>query len=444
MSGQPSKAEILAALSMALDLVEGQPEGHAIRSCAIALRLADSVGLAAEDRDRVFFAAILKDSGCSNNAVRIHKVFGGDEFVSKRAVKTVDWTSPVESLRFAFQNTERGQGWVAKLRRLAANIGPPSAVMNEVTLARCTRGALIAQKLGFDSQVAEAIHQLDEHWDGKGSPYGIQGSKLNPIGQLVCLAQTAEVFVATYGIQASMDMAQERSGRWFDPQLVQAYLALAEEATFWDFYGSVDFQGIVPEWLQTSAVEADIDAICDAFAMIVDAKSSFTAEHSHRVAGYAAQIGQTLGLGSEQLIMLRRSGLLHDIGKLAVSTAILEKPGKLDNDEFALIKSHPMHSFLILSRIAGFEPIAEIASGHHERLDGRGYWQGLSAEALPLETRIMTVADVYDALSAQRPYRDALPIDKCREIMDADAGAAFDPECLRALWESEPAIRSAA
>lgn len=444
MDGHPSKAEILAALSLALDLVEGQPEGHAVRTCAIALKLASLIGFNDLERQDVYYAAILKDSGCSNNSVRIQKIFGGDEFISKRAVKTIDWTSPLASIKFAFEHTERGNGWGAKLRRMAANIGPPNAVMNEVTLARCTRGAMIARKLGFGETVAEAIHQLDEHWDGKGSPHGIKGRDLNPVGQLICLAQTAEVFAVTYGIPATMEMVRERSGRWFDPELARAFLSLEEDTAFWNAFGAAHYRGIVPPGLRDAAAEADIDAICEAFAMIVDAKSSFTAEHSARVAGYAAGIGSQMGLGNDRMSLLTRAGLLHDIGKLAVSTAILEKPGKLDEAEFAAVQSHPMHSFVILQRIAGFDSIAEIASGHHERLDGKGYWQGLGADHLPLETRIMTVADVYDALSAKRPYREALPYEKCRAIMDADAGTAFDPECLEALWQSLESVPLAA
>lgn len=172
--------------------------------------------------------------------------------------------------------------------------------------------------------------------------------------------------------------------------------------------------------------------------MIVDAKSSFTAEHSTRVTGYALQIAQSLGVKKKALPTLRRAGLLHDIGKLGVSTSILEKAGKLDEDELRRVKLHPKFSYLILSRIPTFETISEIASAHHERLDGAGYWRGLSGSDINLETRILTAADVYDALTAERPYRGPMdPVDALA-IMVRDSGSAFDPQCLDALRGEEP------
>ncbi len=434
MAQHPSKAQILAALSKALDLVEGQPDGHAVRTCALALRLGKILGLSEQGLSDLFFVAILKDCGCSNNSVRLQKIFGGDEVLMKRNVKLIDWTSTTENVKFAFVHTEPGKNWIAKLKRLSSNLGTPKSIMDEVTQARCTRGAAIARKLGCSEAVATGIHALDEHWDGKGSPYGFRGDSLPVLSRIVCLAQTFEVFMLAFGLEAAYEMARIRSGTWFDPELVRLCETLRTDLKFWESVGDATYAKIVPQALSGSAIEADVDAICEAFAMIVDAKSSFTAEHSSRVADYAVLIGQQLGFGNKQLVELRRAGLLHDIGKLAVSTSILEKPGALDDEEFAVIRSHPKHSYEILNRIESFSEIAALASAHHERLDGRGYWQGLGADQLTTEMRIMTVADVYDALSAKRPYRDALPYEKCQEIMEKDSGTAFDPECLAALW----------
>jgi putative nucleotidyltransferase with HDIG domain len=434
MALHPSKAQILAALSKALDLVEGQPDGHAVRTCAISLRLGRDFGLSEKEISDLFFVAILKDCGCSNNSVRLQKIFGGDEVLMKRDVKLIDWTSTKENVKFAFAYTEPGKNWIAKLRRLSSNLGTPKSIMDEVTQARCTRGAAIARKLGCSEAVATGIHSLDEHWDGKGSPYGFKGDSVPVLSRIVCLAQTFEVFMLAFGLDAALEMANIRSGTWFDPELVKICETLRSDRAFWESVGDATYAKIVPEHLSGAAIEADVDAICEAFAMIVDAKSSFTAEHSTRVANFAVLIGRELGFGEGQLVELRRAGLLHDIGKLAVSTSILEKPGALDPEEFDLIKTHPKHSYEILNRIESFSDIAALASAHHERLDGRGYWRGLGADQLTLEMRIMTVADVYDALSAARPYRGAMPFEKCQEIMEKDSGTAFDPECLAALW----------
>ena len=435
MSSRPSKANILGALSQALDLVEGQPEGHALRTAKLALRLSHELKLTDAEQGDLYFAAVLKDSGCSNNTVRIQKMFGGDEFLAKRKVKLVDWTSNIESVKFAIAQTEAGNTIGAKLRRLAQNLGHPTKVMDEVTEARCTRGAMIAKMLGLNHAVAEAIQALDEHWDGHGSPYKLKGCEIPMLARILCFCQTFEVFFQSFGLNAAYEMAAERSGKWFDPEIVHACRGIAHDLQFWNSLDCLDdLESQVAEYHE-AAIDADLDGIAEAFALIIDAKSSFTAEHSTRVARYAVQLGRHMALPSETIKLLHRAGLLHDIGKLGISTAILEKPGKLEADEFDQIKLHPKYSDLILRRIPTFEEIAELASTHHERIDGKGYWRGLGAEQLSLTSRIMTVSDVFDALSANRPYRGPLPLETIFEIMDRDTGTAFDPDCMIALHE---------
>ncbi len=435
MESKPSKASILGALSQALDLVEGQPEGHALRSARIALRIATELGFDDNAKEDLYFAAVLKDSGCSNNSVRVHQIFGGDEHLAKQGVKLIDWTSPVESVKFSFQNTERGQSIGTKLRRMAMNLGTPKQVMNQVTEARCTRGAEIARMLSCRPEVADGIKHLDEHWNGNGAPYGKRGNEIPLIARIICLCQSFEVFMMSFGLDAAYNMIRDRSGRWFDPDVVQACFAFQHEIEFWNDIGREDFVRAELPWLAVSAIETDVDGICEAFAMIIDAKSSFTSEHSTRVTQYALVLGKYFGFSEARLRTLKRAGLMHDIGKLGVSTGILEKPGKLDQDEFDVIKSHPKLSDLILRRIPTFDAIADIASAHHERLDGKGYWRGIDEDQLSLDVRIMTVSDVFDALTATRPYREGLPLEMVFSIMNKDAGTAFDPGCLDALQE---------
>jgi putative nucleotidyltransferase with HDIG domain len=164
-----------------------------------------------------------------------------------------------------------------------------------------------------------------------------------------------------------------------------------------------------------------------------DAKSAFTAQHSSRVTTYAVALGKTLELSDERQKVLRRAAFLHDIGKLGISNSILDKPGKLDQSEFSRIQQHPKYSFEILDHIRGFSEVAEIAGAHHERLDGKGYHLGKAAEQLSIEMRILATADVFDALTADRPYRKALSTEESLQIMNRDAGTAFDPVCLEAL-----------
>ncbi|HSI71723.1 MAG TPA: HD domain-containing phosphohydrolase, partial [Fimbriimonas sp.] len=367
----PSLAEILEALSHALDITEGQPRGHAARTCLITARIGEALQLSQPERDNLFYASLIKDAGCSTNSARIHMVFGGDELLAKKNVKLVDWSNPLKSVGYAVANAEPGAPPMQRIRRMLGMIGPPTKVMDEVTAARCFRGADIAKMLGFNEQVANAIRHLDEHWDGKGSPTHMAGDEIPLLARILCLAQTLEVFVSELGPEAGFEMIRERSGRWFDPSLVQTAFALQKDEAFWSFHRShVEGQApsLKPPHSADSATEADVDQVCHAFASIVDAKSSFTAEHSERVTRYALEIAEDLGLDDERKTTLRRASLLHDIGKLGVPNSILDKPARLTDEEFDRVKLHPRFSYEILSRVSGFDRVAEIAASHHERL----------------------------------------------------------------------------
>ncbi|MEZ5163689.1 MAG: HD domain-containing phosphohydrolase [Fimbriimonadaceae bacterium] len=386
-----------------------------------------------EQLSKLYFAGVLKDAGCSNNSVaRISKLFGGDDFLVKREVKTIDWTSFVESLKFAMHYTEFGEPLPKKLKTMLGALGSPTKIMSEVTEARCTRGAAIASMLGFDAEVSDAIQYIDEHWDGKGAPYRKQRDEIPLFAQILCLSQTVEVFVRSFGMTEAEDMLRARSGTWFNPDLVDVCLSICCDYDFLENLNTITGQEESHAFFEISDIESDVDVVCEAFALIIDAKSSFTAEHSKRVTEYAGEIANCLGLSDERRTTLRRAGLMHDIGKLGVPTSILEKSGKLEDREFEMIRLHPKFSDEILRRIPAFSEMAEIASAHHERLDGKGYWRGLGAEQLTLEMRILTVADVLDALTAKRPYRDAMSFDKAFSIMDSDVGTAFDADCVDA------------
>lgn len=430
-----STGEILTALSQALDMVEGQPTGHAFRTSRISYWIAQKLGLPHQSCTDAFFASLIKDSGCSNNSIRIHKIFGGDELLKKQAVKFVDWSNPVESIKYALSHIEWGDSVLQKLQKFASIVGPPNKIMNEVTQARCTRGAAIALELGFSLEVSAAIQALDEHWDGKGSPKGLAGNEIPILAQILCIAQTIEVFVTTFGVPATHVMLDERKGRWFSQELVAAAVHLLDEESFWSEHFQHVRGEVVPFPVDIHELRrgTSLDILCQCFAKIIDAKSTFTGEHSTRVTAYALDLAGYFGFDRGRTQTLKQASLLHDIGKLGVPNSILEKPDKLTSEEFAVVKLHPQFSATILSSIRGWDRVAQIASAHHERLDGRGYWQGLSAEQLDLDMRILTVSDVFDALTARRPYRDPMSKEEAIRLMRQEEGSAFDSECLRGL-----------
>ncbi|CAN0601772.1 unnamed protein product, partial [Ectocarpus sp. 12 AP-2014] len=192
--------------------------------------------------------------------------------------------------------------------------------------------------------------------------------------------------------------------------------------------------------------ELTLDKIVGGFAKVVDAKSPFTHGHSTRVALYSDLLAEAFGFEDAQRKWLERTALLHDIGKLGISNAILDKPSSLTDDEFALMKKHPVYSEDVLMRVGAFRPMAKVAVAHHERLDGKGYPYGINSDDLSLDMRILTVADVFDALSAERPYRGALPLDKTYAILDDMIGSALDGEvvkCLKDAIAGAPALNFA-
>jgi HD-GYP domain-containing protein (c-di-GMP phosphodiesterase class II) len=317
-------------------------------------------------------------------------------------------------------------------------LNDPEAGMIEMTRTRCDRGAQIAIQLGFGLPVAEAVRSLDEHWDGFGAPLGLKGNAIPILARILGLAQTLDVLVQAMGRDGGFRVMRKRSRRWFDPQVVAAAMSLEHDDAFWQTMDA-DARGRALELATPATVrtvgEAGIDSTCDAFASIIDAKSSFTASHSQRVTQYALELGEMLGFDDARLAVLRRAGLLHDIGKLGVPTSVLEKPGKLTDDEFGIVRSHPLNTERILSMIGGFGRVTAVAAAHHERLDGRGYHRGLPAEKLDTDMRILAVADVFDALSAERPYRGALPMTEVFSIMEREGDAALDQNLVGQLKE---------
>ena len=422
-------SEVISALSYALDITEGQPMGHAVRSCAIGMRVGEEIGLDDQMRSSLFYALLLKDAGCSSNAAKLSALFGADDFELKRDRKLTDHLRPFEALKFAVRH--------ARARRLAAIARSGAEGARAMTELRCERGADIARMIELSEATAEAIKALDEHWDGNGYPYGVAGDAIPLLGRIVCLAQTAEVFFAAAGPRAVFDVAAERRGTWFDPALVDALRSTRRDRAFWNALGGHEPHAVIgafePEDRIQRADGERLDRVAEAFALIVDAKSPYTGSHSVGVARIAVSVADVLGYGPHALRDLRRTALLHDIGKLGVSNLILDKPGKLDEEEWAQMRRHPELTVRILQRVGAFRDLAATAGAHHERLDGRGYHLGLRAEQLNRTARILAVADVCEALSADRPYRAAMEPDQVRAIMRRDAGTAFCPEALGAL-----------
>lgn len=429
-------SEVLSALSFALDLTEGQPMGHSVRTCVLGMRIAREIGLPVASQSDLYYALLMKDAGCSSNASRMFQILGTDDIQAKRDVKTTDWTrAGWESLQYALSHVRTGAPFLERVRAIAELGLNRRTNAREMVQIRCERGANIARRIGLSENTAQAIQSLDELWNGSGQPQGLRGQTIPLLSRIMNLAQCAEVFYTKHGSRTALQMAASRSGRWFDPQLVKALQSLARRPGFWAEIaaGPQIVTQLEPVQQALPATETTLDNICLAFADVVDAKSPFTYNHSVGVAAAAVEIGRNLAMNEMDLALLRRAALLHDIGKLSVSNAILDKPAKLNAGEWEIVKKHPYYSFQILKRVPGFAELSEIAGSHHEKLDGSGYFRNMTAERLSLPARILAVADVYDALAAKRPYRDALAQEHVFAIMQRDAPHALDGDCFEAL-----------
>jgi len=423
---------VIGSLSYALDIAEGQPQGHAVRSCLIGMRIAAELEMDPGERSHLFYALLLKDAGCSANANRMSLLYEADDLETKRTSKLLDWTDKRATFLWAARSVAPGAG-LRKRIEVLKGIRDEGDVTRKFMEARCDRGAEIARMLFLSEDTAAGIRSLDEHWDGRGMPDGLRGEEIPLPARIMCLAQTVEVFNANEGLKATRKMAKARRGTWFDPALVDAFLGFSNDRAFWEGLETPDVSAWEPEDFALSGDEARLDRIAEAFARVIDAKSPFTARHSERVAEIADGIAGVLGFDEDERRVLRRAGLLHDIGKLAVSNRVLDKPGKLTDDEFAAIKTHPVFSLQILERAPCFASLADLAANHHEKLDGTGYPRGLRGKDLDMPMRVLAVADIYEALTADRPYRGPLPAHEALAIIDRDVPDKLDPEARWAL-----------
>jgi putative nucleotidyltransferase with HDIG domain len=429
-------AELLSALSHALDMTEGQPPGHTLRACLIGLRVADEIGVQPDEREALYYALLLKDAGCSSNAARMAMLFGSPDQAVKYSMKLVDWHRSGRLALRTLANSGRGLPLRDRIRHFMQIAGTEN-MTRDLIAVRCERGAEIVRRIGFPEATALAVRSLDEHWNGRGHPDGLAGEAIPLLSRIALLAQSVDIYHQARGQEAALAMVRSRRGTWFDPRLCAAVLGWRRDRDWWDRLASPDLEARVVDaepGVSAHAVDADgLDNIARAFADIIDAKSPFTFRHSTGVAGYARNIAVDMGLDAAETRQIYRAGLLHDIGKLGISNRILDKNGPLTPDERAHIERHPVYSAEILERVPAFSAFRDCAVLHHEKLDGSGYPWRRTADSLDPAARILAVADIFEALTADRPYRAGMPHGRALEILFRDAGPRLWQPAVEAL-----------
>jgi HD-GYP domain-containing protein (c-di-GMP phosphodiesterase class II) len=426
-------AEIVAALSLGVDLGFGQPMEHVLRQCLIALRLGERVGMDEEARAAVYYTALLINVGCHSDAHEQAKWFGDDI-----AVKSLKYDHEFRGLRGAAATLRLVGAGNPPLHRFRVGLEFALSGHREVDdmMAQHARLArALGEQLELPDDVLDALGAAYEHWDGRGWPAGLRGEELPLAARVAQLAEYVEVAHRVGGVEAATSVARRRAGTQFDPALATLLCASADE-----ILGGLDAVGT---W--TAVIEAEpalavvlsgerFDAALAAVASFVDLKSPYTLGHSRAVADLAEAAGARLGLADEDVRALRRAGLVHDFGRLGVSNSIWDKRGPLGAGEWERVRMHPYITERMLHQSEALAPLGRIAVQHRERLDGSGYPRGLTGAAISRPARILGAADAYQAMREPRPHRSARPADDAAAELRADVRARrLDPEAVEAV-----------
>jgi HD-GYP domain-containing protein (c-di-GMP phosphodiesterase class II) len=426
-------AELVAALSLGVDLGFGQPMEHVLRQCLIALRIAERMGLGESDRATVYYTALLINVGCHTDAHEQARWFGDDI-----ALKATKYDYPLRGVR----------GAVAALRRLGSGhplirrfrIGVEFVVGGHRDLDRMVEhhsgiACTFAEQLRMTPAVCDAIGAAYEQWDGKGWPGARRGEDVPAAARIAQLAEFLEVAHRVGGVDNAKALARRRHGRQFDPGLCDLIidegdliLSGLDDVRTWK--AVIDAE---PALTVTLAGE-EIDAALAAVADFIDLKSPHFLGHSGALAALAGDAAVESGLSAADVRTVRRAALVSGFGRLGVSNAIWDKPGPLGAGEWERVRMHPYLTERMLHDSIALSPLGGIAAQIRERLDGSGYPRGLSAAEITRHARVLAAADAYQAMREPRAHRPARSPDEAAAELRVEVTAGrLDPEAVRAV-----------
>ena len=426
-------AELVAMISLGTDLGMGQSMEHVMRQSVIALRLAERLGLDEATRAVVYYVGLLGWVGCHVDAYEQAKWFGDDQAL-KADYRRTDMAGAA-ARAFVVRHVGAGRGVAQRARlgvKFAAEGRHVAATMIETHWVATNQ---LAAALGLGGAVREAVYQTFERWDGKGVPAEASGEQILMPARLVTLADVVEIYHRSGGVDAAIAVARERRGTQFDPQLVDVFCAEAP-ALFDDLDSATTWHAVIDAEpaLEVVLSDAELESALEAIADFTDLKSPWTIGHSRGVADLAHAAATRYGLAAGDATLVRRAGLVHDLGRLGVSNAIWDKPGGLTPTERERVRLHPYLTDRMLASSGALAPLGAIAVQHHERLDGSGYPRGLSGDALTAPGRVLAAADAYRAMTEPRPHRAALTRDEAAaELRAGVRQALFDGDAADAV-----------
>jgi HD-GYP domain-containing protein (c-di-GMP phosphodiesterase class II) len=415
-------AELVAALSLGIDLGFGQPMEHVLRQCRIALRIAELAGLDEGSRSAIYYTALLVNVGCHSDAHEQAYWFGDDIALkaSKYDAEPLSAADMLDMLRML------GSG-STPLHRLRIGLDFVLSGRKELDGMVAGHAALarsLGEELGLDVEVLAALATCYERWDGRGVPDGLTAADIPIASRVAHLSEFLEVAYRTDGVEAAVSLGRRRSGTQFDPTLVEIVEADAEkifhqldELDSWD--AVIDSE---PGLARTLSAE-ECDETLAAIARFVDLKSPYTLGHSEAVAVLAASAAAELGLPPAEQRLVHRAGLVAGLGRLGVSNAIWDKPGPLSAAEWERARLYPHYTERMLHRSRALAPAGRLAGQVAERLDGSGYPGGLPAAALSLTSRVVATADLFQTKREARPHRPALSVAEITRLLRDDVRA---------------------
>jgi HD-GYP domain-containing protein (c-di-GMP phosphodiesterase class II) len=415
-------AELVAALSLGVDLGFGQPMEHVLRQCLIALRLADRIGLDEDERAVVYYTALLVNVGCHSDAHEQAKWFGDDI-----ALKSGKYDYEFRTLRAAAASVRMVGAGNPPLHRFRVGLEFVLSGHRDVSGMIAQHAALaraLAEQLGLSEAVQRAVGAAYEQWDGHGWPGKLSGDDVPIASRVAQIAEFVEVAHRVGGVDAATAMADRRGGSQFDPSLAamlhadgEAILGGLESSRTWD--AVIEAEPALRVKLSGEGFDRALVAIAD----FVDLKSPYTLGHARAVSELAGATATQLGLRADEVETLRRAGLVHDLGRLGVSNAIWDKPGLLGAGEWERVRLHPYITERMLHQSEALAPLGEIAVQHRERMDGSGYPRGLAGGAISSAARVLGAVDAYQSMCEPRPHRRALTAGEAAAQLRADVAA---------------------
>ena len=434
-------AELMAALSLAVDLGFDQPMEHVLRQTVIALRLADRVGLDEASRATLYYASLLVNVGCHADAHEQATWFGDDI-----ALKATKYRHDARSLAGLVSGVRLIGSGNPPLQRLRVGLAFAFGGHREVDAmieghAELARG--FAARLGLDAETQATVAASYERWDGRGWPGELRGDRIPLAARISQLCEYVEVAHRLGGASAAAALARERAGKQFDPELAAVVAADAadlldrvDDVRTWDRV--IASEPTLQPRLHGEAVDHALATVAD----FVDLKSPFTLGHSAAVAELAAESARVLGLPGDDVALVRRAGLVHDLGRLGVSNSIWDKAGPLGPGEWERVRLYPYLTERILSQSEPLASLGAIAAQHRERLDGSGYPRGLVAASLPITSRTLAAADAYRSWREPRPHRAELSETAASaRLRAAGRSGQLDPDVVEAVLSAAGCAR---